>query len=276
MSNIVEDKPKDFFEVVIDKVKEPYDAFKEICTDLEYLKILDTDTEEIIDQKEKDAKAKKTQITGFRTSIQKIAKSERDGFNKASKEIIVIEKQFTSEIIGQEDLLKETINYRKLRAEKISNELHESRAKEIQEYEGFYNPIFFGAMVHDQWLKTLESAKLSKEAHLKEEEARVEREKAHKEEAEKLRAENLRLKQEAEKRQTYSVEEENANGVEEKPEATGTIQSEPAGGELQQLLNGINDLINKTTAPTDPKTLAVHKNAINLLVKTRGYIEFNL
>ena len=141
--NQVVSKSEEYMEVVERECNVIFSQYLEVKSDLSYLEITAEDTEDVIEQKEKDAKKKKNEITKIRTSIQKTAKAYRDGFNKASKDVIALEKPLTAPIIADEDFLKAQINYRKLRAERIAQELHDTRAEQIAKYEGYYNPIFF-------------------------------------------------------------------------------------------------------------------------------------
>ncbi len=277
MSELMENVPKDFFEAVIDEVKAPYEEFKALELNVDYLEIFDTDPEDVIETKEKDAKAKKSQITKYRTSIQKLAKEKRDGFNKTAKEIIAIEKQFTGEIIQIENFLKDQMNYRKLRAEKMANDLHERRLAEIQPYAGHYAEIFFGCTTEDHWQSILNEAKLSKEAHIKAEEDRVAREVQERKERERLQEENLKLKKEREAKDR-EIESLKAGSSEEvKPEPIAVRGDEQvASGELKSLHDGISDLIAKAIAPVDSKELILFNNTIELLNKTKSYLGFHL
>lgn len=272
----------EFFEVVERELNALYIPFKELATNLDYLEIKPDDTEEVIEQKEIDAKAKKKQFTPIRTAIEKCAKNARDGFNNASKDVIALEKKYTGKIKEIEGHLKTQIDYRKLRAERVSKELHDSRVLEISQYQGFYNPIFFGGMVESQWVETLNSAKLAKEAHLKSEEDRVEREKKLREErdqlqkeAEATRRENARLRQEAQAKESEEAKKSDSVEARAGSEEVGSGEAIADGKELSKLINRISDIIGETTPPNNPEELIIFDNAITLLRKTIAYVEFN-
>lgn len=276
MSELLEIKPANFFESVIDEVKAPYDLYKSIKIDLEYLKIIDTDSESIIDQKMNDAKAKAKQYSKFRIEIKKIAKAKRDGFNKTSKEIIAIEKQFTEEIIATEKFLKDQVEYRSIRAEKVAQELHEARLIEIQPYVGFYQEIAFGYATNEAWEQILQSAKLLHGNHIKQEEAEIVRKKQEAEDQARLREENSKLKedQEIQKRKIAELEANSPKAIIPEPEKA--IKSTRSDSALQDLIGGIDNLIVGATAPVNKKELIVFNNALDLLRKTKTFVEFNL
>ncbi len=269
-------KTNEYFEVVEVELKALASQYKEISTDLSYLVISPEDPEDVIEQKEKDAKKKKAEITKIRTSIEKTAKSYREGFNKASKDVIALEKPLKAPLIEDEELLKAQINYRKIRSEKVAEELHSSRINQISEFEGFYNPIFFGAMAEDQWQKTLAGAKLASDAHKKQEEDRIAEQKRESEEAERLRREVEALKAEAKLREHEAkkeVAEAGSGGSGEIKEELSTTQGR---SELSILLDGINNLITNSIKPIDQKDQVAYNNTIDLLNKARQYLEFSL
>lgn len=247
--------------------------YNEVKTDLSYLEINPEDSEEVIEQKEKDAKKVKNKLTKIRTSIQKTAKGFRDGFNKASKDVIALEKPLTAPIIADEEFLKEQMNYRKVRAEKIANEIHETRIALISQYEGFYNPIFFGAMVEDQFNKILENAKESFELDKKQKEEQLDNQRKQAEENERLRKENQLLR---EKQAKEKAEADKQASIEVESEPRPASEQSGGDSELRDLHAKLSALIHNSTSPVDPKSQVIHKNTIQLLEKALGYLEFSI
>ena len=73
--NQVVSKSEEYMEVVERECNVIFSQYLEVKSDLSYLEITAEDTEDVIEQKEKDAKKKKNEITKIRTSIQKTAKA---------------------------------------------------------------------------------------------------------------------------------------------------------------------------------------------------------
>lgn len=273
----------DFFKEVETELNSLYAPFLELKTDLSYLEIKSTDTEEQIDSKEKDAKAKKNQFTKFKTAIQKTAKEKRDAFNKASKDVIAIEKKYTADIIDVLDFLKVQIDFKKNRAEQIANELHNSRLSEIIEYQGFYNEIFFGNMIESEWQNTLKSAKLLKAEHEQAEKERKEAEEAERLENERIRAENERIRLENEKikaeneriiraeNERIMLENERVKAENEENNSLNDLVIDNAN-DYEQLLNDLIVFVRQRKRLNCSK---IYGNSISLLEKVISYLQTN-
>lgn len=271
--NQVTTKDNQFLIVAEEELNLIVSKYNEVKTDLSYLEIKPEDSEEVIEQKEKDAKKIKSKLTKIRTSIQKTAMGFRDGFNKASKDVIALEKPLTAPIIADEEFLKAQINFRKVRAEKIAQEIHESRVVTISQYEGFYNPIFFGAMIEDQFQKILEDAKSSFELDKKQKEEQLEIQRKQAEENERLRKENQLLREKQAQEKAEAVKQASAE-INSKSESTSVESGSQS--ELRDLHNKISDIINNSTLAVVHEDQVIQHNALRILRKALDYLEFSI